>query len=170
MQVLLNHGHVFQDDEALRCQLAAVLVRAHGVVASRTAELVRAARQRQSILTRAVQSVLQRTPDDLQWRRLQAVGPPAADLASFQAVAGGHLYSINLLDGTVLLDGSPPSRLPRDITEHPLFRRTFGDANFEVGRSWGWLAGPGSQGLAGSMSSPAGRRAVCALLRRHHTG
>ncbi len=47
--------------------------------------------------------------------------------------AGSDLYSVNLLDGTVLLNGAPPGRLPRTITAHPLFVRTFGpDTNFEV--------------------------------------
>ena len=44
----------------------------------------------------------------------------------------GHLYSINLLDGTVLLDGSPPSRLPKDILSHLLYKCVFGSLNFKI--------------------------------------
>lgn len=39
---------------------------------------------------------------------------------------------MNILDGTVLLDGAPPSRLPFDMLQHPLYLRTFGSSNFEV--------------------------------------
>jgi hypothetical protein len=90
------------------------------------------ASSRDAVLTHAVQAVLQRAPASLPWQQLTSSnhGQPQA---SFEAVGSdGHLYSINLLDGTVLLDGAPPSRLPLDILQHPLYLRTFGDSNFEV--------------------------------------
>jgi hypothetical protein len=37
-----------------------------------------------------------------------------------------------VLDGTLLLDGAPPGRLPNDILQLPLYVRTFGASNFEV--------------------------------------
>ena len=43
-----------------------------------------------------------------------------------------HLYSVNLLTGSVLLDGSPPRSLPGDVLSHPLYVRTFGDRDFEI--------------------------------------
>ena len=37
------------------------------------------------------------------------------------------LTHFNLLDGTLLVDGSPLTRLPRSYEEHPTFRRLFGE-------------------------------------------
>ncbi|PNH10973.1 hypothetical protein TSOC_002217 [Tetrabaena socialis] len=138
LMVLLNHGNVFLEEAALRAQLGTLLVRAHGVMARRADELVVAARHAPGILTAAVARVLHgRTPAQLPWRQLQArqaaAASPAPLLASFEAPGpDGRLYSLNLLDGTVLFDGWPPSRLPREVTEHPLYRRTFGRSTFEV--------------------------------------
>lgn len=41
-------------------------------------------------------------------------------------------YSINLMQGIVLLNGLPPSRLPQRILKHPLYIRSFGERTFEV--------------------------------------
>jgi hypothetical protein len=82
-------------------------------------------------LTAAVSGVLQRAPPDLQWQ--QVLGSGSSGMASFQAVSSDHhLYSVNILDGTVLLDGVPPGRLPSDVLQHPLYCRTFGTCSFEV--------------------------------------
>lgn len=76
----------------------------------------------------------------LTWRQLPVgaiaiSGSPAHLTTSFEAVGDdGSLYSINILDGTVLLDGLPPSCLPNEVLEHPLYKRTFGSVNFEVVR------------------------------------
>eukprot|EP00878_Enallax_costatus_P022742 GHUV01024146.1.p1 GENE.GHUV01024146.1~~GHUV01024146.1.p1 ORF type:complete len:469 (+),score=155.16 GHUV01024146.1:124-1407(+) len=88
-----------------------------------------------SHLTAAVAGVLQTVPSNLSWVR--HVDGSSTELSSYEAVASDgsgreHLYSINVLDGTVLLDGFPPGRLPRDITSHPLYIRTFGSVDFEV--------------------------------------
>ncbi len=91
--------------------------------------------QHPHILTAAVASVLQRTPPSLEWEQLQN---SSFDTGSFQAVStDGHLYSFNTLDGTVLLDGRPPSRLPKAILSHRMYKRVFGSCNFEVGREGG---------------------------------
>ena len=42
------------------------------------------------------------------------------------------LYSVNVQTGVVLLNGVPPRRLPETILAMPLYKRTFGDRNFEV--------------------------------------
>jgi hypothetical protein len=75
----------------------------------------------QHVLTAAVKCILQRAPSGLSWRQLTENGLLCASFEAFDS-ASNHLYSINLLDGTVLLDGLPPSRLPKDITTHPLFK------------------------------------------------
>ncbi|GAX73071.1 hypothetical protein CEUSTIGMA_g524.t1 [Chlamydomonas eustigma] len=91
------------------------------------------------MLTAAISSVLQRTPATLRWYCISVNGNMSnlvlthSPSCSYEAVGDdGHLYSINVLDGTVLLDGKPPGRLPRNVLEHPLYKRTFGDHNFEV--------------------------------------
>ena len=131
MQVQLHHGHVFQEDPDLQAQLTLRIVAAHAVMAARLPELVQAALAKPSILTEAVRCVLQRTPATLEWFQLHYT-ESGRNLASFEAEHAGHLYNINILDGCILLDGSPPSRLPKDIIENRVYRRTFGDCNFEV--------------------------------------
>jgi hypothetical protein len=73
----------------------------------------------QSVLTAAVRGVLDHAPGHLDWHLV-----PGEATASFEAVHQdtGCLYSINILDGTVLVDGRPPSRLPQEVTGHPMFR------------------------------------------------
>ena len=44
----------------------------------------------------------------------------------------GNLYSINIMNSTVLCNGFPPSELPATILNHPLYKSTFGDRNFET--------------------------------------
>jgi hypothetical protein len=45
----------------------------------------------------------------------------------------GMRLTVNIVRGTVLVNGVPPSSLPRSITELPLFQRVFGaDRNFAV--------------------------------------
>ncbi|GLC49187.1 thioredoxin-disulfide reductase [Pleodorina starrii] len=142
LAVLIHHGRVFLPDASLRAALQPLVVRAHNVLASRAEALVAAVEapgQRGSaLLTAAVARVLPgRTREelgDLTWRRLPG------SLASFEAVGSvgsgsgedGELFSINLLDGTVLFGGWPPNRLPKEVTEHPLYVRTFGNWNFQV--------------------------------------
>ncbi len=64
--------------------------------------------------------VVEWAPSKLIWQGLSVHKSPSA---SFEAVSSdGRLFSLNVLDGTVLVDGLPPGRLPKDITEHRLFR------------------------------------------------
>eukprot|EP00899_Mesostigma_viride_P012817 jgi/Mesvir1/21536/Mv03977-RA.1 len=82
---------------------------------------------RDAALTSAFKlAVQQGVPDDLAWE-------VAYDTRGcFRARGGGRLYSINVLSGTVLVDGNPPGRLPAAILEHPLYKAVFGDKSFEV--------------------------------------
>jgi hypothetical protein len=74
----------------------------------------------QQVLTAAAKCVVHRTPGHLAWSQLRQEHHL---LASFGGIAtDGSLYSINLLDGAVLLDGLPPSRLLKEITQHAMFR------------------------------------------------
>ena len=51
--------------------------------------------------------ILQRAPADLAWQALELKDASGScPVAAFEAVGSdGHLYSVNILDGTVLLDG-----------------------------------------------------------------
>ncbi|KAG2501267.1 hypothetical protein HYH03_001073 [Edaphochlamys debaryana] len=128
LMVLVNHGRVFLPDPALLAQGEALQLRAHNVIARRIDFLVGAAKEHPAMLTAAVGAVLRgRNLSGLQWAQLEDSD------ASFEAVGpDGRLYSLNLLDGTVLFDGWPPSRLPKEVTQHPLYARTFGGWSFEV--------------------------------------
>lgn len=135
--VQINHGNVFIEDNDLYQQLSDLLVQCHDVMAKRAGEIIHLALKEPDMMTQAVSCVLQRTPDSLPWQQQQKQQSfNSVLLTGFEAVGeDGHLYSINVLDGTVLLDGLPPSRLPRDILEHYLYVRTFGDNNFEIVRT-----------------------------------
>eukprot|EP00956_Cyclotella_meneghiniana_P007278 scaffold9913_cov36-Cyclotella_meneghiniana.AAC.17 len=51
----------------------------------------------------------------------------------------GSSYAVNLITGEVLIDGVPPSRLPSEILNHPLYVRSFGERQFEVVMKEGFL-------------------------------
>eukprot|EP00198_Chlamydomonas_reinhardtii_P007687 XP_001697024.1 predicted protein [Chlamydomonas reinhardtii] len=140
LMVQVCHGLTFQTDRAMQQELELLRTRAHNVMASRVQRLGELLTSED--LTAAVASVLERTPDSLLWQRLSQ----AQQLTACYRAEGadGRLYSINILDGTVLFDGWPPSRLPKDITQHPLYKRTFGNFNFEVAFTGG--ASSASQG------------------------
>lgn len=112
-------------------------------------EILEAAHLHLGILTDALRLVLQRAPARLSWGCLWWM-TRSLHSASFQAVgADGHLYSINCLDGTVLLDGSPPGRLPAEILGHRLYHRSFGE--------WGFQVSLGDDGVHRSVSPVKGR-------------
>jgi hypothetical protein len=135
--VQAHDGYVFQTDAAQPDSpeaFAALRKRCDSVMASRAGALVDAARADDgSLLTAVLREVQPRAPDELSWGEVMA---PVSDAATgcFDAPGGdGHLYSINVLTGLVLLDGSPPRSLPADVLAHPLYLRSFGDRDFEVG-------------------------------------
>ncbi|KAG2492072.1 hypothetical protein HYH03_009568 [Edaphochlamys debaryana] len=131
LMVLVNHGRVFLPDPALLAQGEALQLRTHNVIARRIAFLVQAAKQHPGILTAAVGAVLRgRDLSGLHWASWAQLPDSQA---SYEAVGpDGRLYTLNLLDGTVLFDGWPPSRLPKEVTQHPQYVRTFGGWSFEV--------------------------------------
>ncbi|GIL75394.1 hypothetical protein Vretifemale_5196 [Volvox reticuliferus] len=163
--VLIRHGRVFMQDLQLRAQVQPLVVRAHNVMASRSDVVMAEVTQHGELLTDAVARVLPGglRPEPLAggamaWSRLPD------SVASFEAVGRcvgafdggeqqGHLLSINILDGTVLLDGWPPNRLPKEVTGHPLYRRTFGEWNFQVA-----FAGEGQAGAMEGLRLINGRR------------
>ncbi|KAG2441624.1 hypothetical protein HXX76_003244 [Chlamydomonas incerta] len=150
LMVQICHGLTFQDDPAKLKELQLLRARAHNVMASRVQRLRELISGREdAVLTAAVASVLERTPASLPWCKLVFPKmPQQPESASYQAEGSDRrLYSINILDGTVLFDGCPPSRLPKEVTQHPLYLRTFGDFNFEVAFAGGATT---AAGLGGS--------------------
>eukprot|EP00590_Aulacoseira_subarctica_P001536 CAMPEP_0172420326 /NCGR_PEP_ID=MMETSP1064-20121228/6710_1 /TAXON_ID=202472 /ORGANISM="Aulacoseira subarctica , Strain CCAP 1002/5" /LENGTH=2877 /DNA_ID=CAMNT_0013160247 /DNA_START=12 /DNA_END=8645 /DNA_ORIENTATION=- len=79
------------------------------------------------ILTHAVEKVLPNSVDlNMKW------DPIENSYCWFAKNQAGNYLSINIMNGYFLLNGSPPKTLPLQIRRHPLFRRTFGDTDFEV--------------------------------------
>jgi hypothetical protein len=112
----IKHGDIYlEGNAAAAAELALLRVRCHNVMCKRLPDLMPLLQQHPELLTDAISGILGLVPDDLQWQQVSSVvtnGLPAT--ASYQAISrDGHVYSLNLLDGTVLLDGSPPGRLPR---------------------------------------------------------
>jgi hypothetical protein len=136
LMLLIKHGDVYQLDRPTAAELSALRVRCHDVMARRLPAIVRVLVQQPQLLTAAAASILeclQQQPDGtpppkLPWKRLSSTGSGSdsggmgsgvVPLASFAAVGSdGHLYSINVLDGTLLFDGNPPGRLPNSILQH----------------------------------------------------
>ena len=87
------------------------------------------------ILTKALESILERTPEKLEWRKLKPEDSEPKESCCFEASCSGQHYSLNLLTGYVLVNGYPPSRLPREVRKHPMYNLLFGDRDFEVSRA-----------------------------------
>ncbi|KAG2441635.1 hypothetical protein HXX76_003254 [Chlamydomonas incerta] len=158
LMVQICHGLTFQDNPAQLQELQLLRARAHNVMASRVQRLRELISGREdAVLTAAVAavaSVLERTPAPLPWYKPKCpkIAHQLASVASYQADGSDkRLYSINILDGTVLFDGCPPSRLPKEVTQHPLYLRTFGDFNFGVASAGGATAAAGLGGGGGGM-------------------
>ena len=84
-----------------------------------------------SILTAAIRLVLvAQTPPTLVWEGITFGGESSA--GCFHAVVDAHVFSVNLLSGAVLYDGLPPSRLPLPVVSDAVYKRSFGNRNFEV--------------------------------------
>jgi hypothetical protein len=130
----IKHNNIyFESDAAAAQDLALLRARCHNVMARRLADLISVLDQHPRLVTAAVRCVLEWVPEQLHWQQLSratCIAPPYSEqLASYQAVSAGseqYLFSFNVLDGTVLLDGAPPERLPLEVTSHRLFIRTFG--------------------------------------------
>ena len=105
--VLINYGKIFMEDDPLQHQISLMHVRCHQTMAKRINEIRSAIIKSPKILTAAVRLILQRAPADLAWQALELKDASGScPVAAFEAVGSdGHLYSVNILDGTVLLDG-----------------------------------------------------------------
>lgn len=128
-QVTVEYLSVFQENTELDNDIAMVEPFVRRTTAARITELLEGAQRRGSILTIALKSVLEFTPNTLSWTFEECQGRQTTCLS---AVRDDHVFSVNLLTGTMLFDGMPPQRLPLSITGLELYQRTFGQQNFEV--------------------------------------
>ena len=53
----------------------------------------------------------------------------------FEASSDGSLFTLNVLDGELLVNGVPPNMLPSSIRNHDEFKRTFSSLDFRVSAS-----------------------------------
>jgi Protein of unknown function (DUF3638) len=79
-------------------------------------------------LTKCLGLIIDDLPSELTWTNV--CYPEASRTACFEAQADHH-YSINILNGILLVDGVPPGFLPSSVVRNPLFVRTFKSRNFE---------------------------------------
>lgn len=127
MQILAHNCRVFaQGSAGIDKDTSSLEVRCLNVLAKRSSHVAQEGRRNPEFITAAVRLVLDDTPSDLSWV------PVAGATACFEGHYGGHLYSTNLLTGVVLFDGQPPGLLPAMITQDSLYRRVFGESQFEV--------------------------------------
>jgi hypothetical protein len=130
LTVIIHHGRLFEDPTTSDVEMASLSAACERIMSDRIVDIL--AGIDDSALTRVVSEVL-RTPTQLHW---EAHGPTDERTACKGAWCSQHdsdlFFSINIMTGAVLLNGIPPSRLPRDILCHPLFRRTFKDRDFEI--------------------------------------
>lgn len=82
------------------------------------------------ILTECLGHVVEDAPRSLSWKPVSVWNVSRS--GCYEAEHGAHLYSINILNGNVLVNGAPPGLLPSSVTSNPLYCRTFGTRNFEV--------------------------------------
>ncbi|KAI8839984.1 hypothetical protein BJ741DRAFT_677323 [Chytriomyces cf. hyalinus JEL632] len=61
-----------------------------------------------------------------------AVWTSSKSKCCFDSTVGAHLFSINVITGCVLVDGLPPGRLPPSILNHVLYRKHFGNRDFQI--------------------------------------
>ena len=119
-------------------ELQSLVVRCHNAACLMLTKIVKGCLNDGSILTYALQAVVSKCPVSLQWKQIEET----TETCCFEALeqTKGTLYHINVLTGTVLIDGLPPAMLPSSITNHLLYGAVFGhECNFEVVRESNWL-------------------------------
>ncbi|CAB9516872.1 Protein of unknown function (DUF3645) [Seminavis robusta] len=80
-------------------------------------------------LSKCLGLIVDDVSSDLAWTAVSY--EDVASTACFESNDGKHHYSINVLNGRVLVDGVPPGFLPSSVLIDPLYQRTFGRRNFE---------------------------------------
>ena len=134
LQALIHNNQIFIQDEDKRRKLAALHGRCNEAMCRRAGTIQHYCTLFPHILTEAVASILTEAAarkHTLQWGQQYDMGFGSG---SFETVSedGHNLYSIDTLDGTVLINGNPPGLLPNGVIQHRSFLRVFGETNFQV--------------------------------------
>ncbi|KAL3804145.1 hypothetical protein HJC23_013664 [Cyclotella cryptica] len=137
IEMLVKSRNLFtggqRDDEIRQNQLEISYA-----LGERLDHIVQTALSSPSVMTNALRSFLPRCPSTLIWKRWVA-----SDHSTTQCFGSlgsdGQSYAINLITGDVLINGLPPSRLPLSVLQHQLYKRTFGECQFEVVQKNGFL-------------------------------
>lgn len=82
-----------------------------------------------NILSAAFKCVFSTAASDLDWAQVLVSGSPTS---CYEAVNLSEHYCIDILTGSVLLNGRPPARLPTSVLSSPDYRRIFSDKDFIV--------------------------------------
>ena len=132
LSLLAESNRIFEETTSFERAVRELTVVTQGILTARLGEILTLVDQDLSMLTASVRLILEQTPNSLEWKRIWYSN---VKTSCFESVSSdGNLYTINLLKGTVLFNGLPPSRLPSSILEHLLYRRCFANRNFEVVR------------------------------------
>ena len=119
-------------------ELQSLVHMCHNTACLMLTNIVEACLNDDSILTHALQAVISKCPSSLQWKQVEGTGKSCC----FEALEQRKdtLYHVNVLTGTVLIDGLTPAMLPSSITNHLLYGAVFGnECNFEVVWESNWL-------------------------------
>lgn len=175
--LLAKHGQVLVGEETPLHELSCFLASLTKTVISRQfPKLLFIVKSRPEILTSAVSTIIQDAPRDLKWYILDSNTQPTT---CYEAVhqnretGATHLWSVNLLTGCFLYDGKPPGRLPMSILRTALYKRSFGERNFEVATSaYGAqrTTKPVEGGFYYEFSSPQSGRLTALEFDSEHSG
>ena len=131
LSILAENSRMFGEDAKHCATLQELNTLAQEILAAHVNELIDCVAKHPDILTVAVRRVLPKAQlENISWKNVVV-----DKLAStcFEAVSADNmLYSVNLVSGTLLVNGLPLSRLPNSIIDHPLFQRSFPNRNFDV--------------------------------------
>ena len=121
----------FKNDSIYENQLRMLISYKHRVMAELIGSLVQKINSdpQKRMLTDAVKKIISKA-QNLKWQNISSGHEISC---CFEASdRANNLYSINILNGIVLYNGTPPSQLPSTILRRTLYKRTFKDRNFEA--------------------------------------
>lgn len=123
LSVLINSAQFFEDKSDYDKEMDSLNLLCSHILSKRARDIAKGIED--SMLTAAVREVIEDAPDSITWNSLGG--------CSYEAeTEEGDLLSINVLNGVVLFNGVPPRRLPDNVLQHPLYKKAFGDRNFET--------------------------------------
>lgn len=116
-----------EEESEQRAELSRIEQRCDCIIALRIDEVLAVVKGRLSFPSDVIRSVIAKVPRSLRWELWRS------GTSTFVASGSdGCLYAVNVLTGVVLVNGLPPSSLPSEILEHELYKRSFGNRNFEI--------------------------------------